>query len=91
MMQLAYEKLCREQKLSIMAQDLKTLAFVLDNRAREKLRGESKSGNESDIILMQAREELETIQVQQPPREELGIDHCFMIAAPENKSPNFEH
>lgn len=88
MMQLAYEKVYREQKLSKMAQDLKTLAFVLDSRAREKLRAEGKSGNESDIILTQIREEIKTAQTQQ---EELDTDHCFALAAPKKKGPNFEH
>ncbi|MEW4467700.1 hypothetical protein AB1K62_07715 [Parasphingorhabdus sp. JC815] len=91
MMQLAYEKVYEEENLSKMAQDLKTLAFVLDSRAREKMRGEGKSGNESDIILTQIREEMKIAQPQQASQEDLDIDHCFLLAAPENKGQNFEH
>ncbi len=88
MMQLAYEEVYRREKLSKMAQDLKTLAFVLDNRARETMRGEGKSGNESDVILTQTREEMSVLQKNQT---ELDIDHCFALAAPKKKEQNFEH
>ncbi len=88
MMQLAYEEVYRREKLSKMAQDLKTLAFVLDNRARETMRGEGKSGNESDVILTQTREEM---SVRQKNQTELDIDHCFALAAPKKKEQNFEH
>ncbi|GAB5483267.1 MAG: hypothetical protein Pars92KO_30240 [Parasphingorhabdus sp.] len=87
-MQLAYEEVYRREKLSKMAQDLKTLAFVLDNRARETMRGEGKSGNESDVILTQTREEM---SVRQKNQTELDIDHCFALAAPKKKEQNFEH
>ncbi len=88
MMQLAYEEVYRREKLSKMAQDLKTLAFVLDNRARETMRGEGKSGNESDVILTQIREEM---SIRQKNQSELDIDHCFALAAPKKKEQNFEH
>lgn len=88
MMQLAYEEVYRREKLSKKAQDLKTLTFVLDSRAREVMRAEGKSGNESDIILTQIREELSGKAKSQPA---LDIDHCFALAAPKKKDQNFEH
>lgn len=91
MLQLAYETVYAREKLSKTAQDLKTLAFVLDNRAREKMRGEGKSGSESDIILTQTREEMRALEQDPSKQAALDIDHCFALAAPEKKAQNFEH
>lgn len=91
LMQLAYEKVYEEQKLSKMAQDLKTLAYVLDSRAREKMRAEGKSGNESDVVLTLIREEMKAAKAQQGEQPELDTDHCFTLAAPDKKGQNFEH
>ncbi len=91
MMQLAYEQVYHREKLSKMAQDLKTLAFVLDNRAREKMRGEGISGSESDIILTQTREEMKALEQNPGLEPTLDIDHCFALAAPKKKEQNFEH
>lgn len=91
MMQLAYEQVYHREKLSKMAQDLKTLAFVLDNRAREKMRGEGMSGSESDIILTQTREEMKALEQNPGLEPTLDIDHCFALAAPKKKEQDFEH
>ncbi len=91
MLQLAYETVYSREKLSKTAQDLKTLAFVLDSRAREKMRGEGKSGSESDIILTQTREEIRAMEQDPNKQAALDIDHCFALAAPEKKEQNFEH
>ncbi|MEP2101467.1 MAG: hypothetical protein ABJP02_02435 [Parasphingorhabdus sp.] len=91
MLQLAYETVYAREKLSKKAQDLKTLAFVLDSRAREKMRGEGKSGSESDIILTQLREEIRASELDPSKQSALDIDHCFALAAPEKKGQNFEH
>lgn len=91
LMQMAYEDVYQQEKLSKMAQDLKTLAFVLDSRARDQMRDEGKSGNESDIILTLIREELEADQAQQTGQRELDVDHCFTLAAPDKKVQSFEH
>ena len=56
MLQLAYEEVYGREGLSKTAQDLKTLAAVLDSRARDKMRAEGLSGLESDILLTQSRE-----------------------------------
>ena len=91
MLQLAYEEVYQREKLSKMAQDLKTLAFVLDSRAREKMRSEGMSGHESDIILTQTRVEMADLQDNETGGTALDIDHCFALAAPDNKGQNFEH
>lgn len=94
MLQLAYEEVHKREGLSKTAQDLKTLAAVLDSRARDQLRAEGLSGSESDIILTQARE---TMLADAREREALGLgsdldfDHCFVLAAPEQKEPRNEH
>lgn len=94
MLQLAYEEVHKREGLSKTAQDLKTLAAVLDSRARDQLRAEGLSGSESDIILTQGREAMLADARQ---REALGqgsnldIDHCFVLAAPEEKQPRNEH
>ena len=72
--------------LSKTAQDLKTLAFVLDSRAREKMRGEGLSGNESDIVLTQLREQMMADAIakeSQGQSSDLDFEHCFALAAPE--------
>ncbi|MEH6758006.1 MAG: hypothetical protein V7676_10870 [Parasphingorhabdus sp.] len=91
MLQLAYEEVYEREKLSKMAQDLKTLAFVLDSRAREKMLREGMSGNESDIILTQTRIEMAGLQDDESEETALDIDHCFALAAPDKKGQNLEH
>jgi len=94
MLQLAYEEVYKREGLSKTAQDLKTLAAVLDSRARDQMRAEGLSGSESDIILTQVRE---TMLADARQREALGqgsdldFDHCFVLAAPEQKEPRNEH
>jgi len=94
MLQLAYEEVHNREGLSKTAQDLKTLAVVLDSRARDKMRAEGLSGQESDILLTQSREamladakKLET----KGQGSDLDFDHCFFLAAPEEKQPRNEH
>ena len=94
MLQLAYEEVHKREGLSKTAQDLKTLAAVLDSRARDQLRAEGLSGSESDIILTQGREAMLADARQ---RQSLGqgshldFDHCFVLAAPEQKEPANDH
>jgi len=94
MLELAYREVYGREGLSKTAQDLKTLASVLDNRAREMLRGEGRSGNESDIILTQLREDmLAEAKVTEGAGEssDLDFDHCFSLAAPKDKQRKPEH
>jgi len=94
MLQLAYEEVHKREGLSKTAQDLKTLAAVLDSRARDQLRAEGLSGQESDIVLTQSRE---AMLADARKRESLGqgadldFDHCFVLAAPEDRQPSNEH
>ncbi|VAW01441.1 hypothetical protein MNBD_ALPHA04-716 [hydrothermal vent metagenome] len=94
MLQLAYEEVYAREKLSKTAQDLKTLAFVLDSRAREEMRNQGMSGNESDVELLQIREKIVgEAKIKEPKGQssDLDFDHCFELAAPEPKDQKFEH
>lgn len=92
MLQLAYDQVYAREKLSKTAQDLKTLAFVLDNRAREGLKKNGYSGTESDIILTRIREEMQnTDPSSNAGTGDLDIDHCFTLAAPKPKDQKIEH
>jgi hypothetical protein len=94
MLQLAYEEVHNREGLSKTAQDLKTLAAVLDSRARDQLRAEGLSGQESDILLTQSREALLSDAKKRASMgkgSDLDFDHCFVLAAPEEKQPRNEH
>ncbi|WP_417620527.1 hypothetical protein [Parasphingorhabdus sp.] len=94
MLQLAYDEVHDREGLSKTAQDLKTLAAVLDSRARDKMRAEGLSGQESDILLTQSRE---AMLADSKERESMGqgsnldFEHCFTLAAPEDKQRKYEH
>ncbi|MEQ8743558.1 hypothetical protein [Parasphingorhabdus sp.] len=94
MLQLAYEEVHSREGLSKTAQDLKTLATVLDSRARDQMRAEGLSGQESDILLTQSREAMLADAKQKESLgqgSDLDFDHCFLLAAPEEKQPRNEH
>ncbi len=94
MLQLAYEEVHNREGLSKTAQDLKTLAAVLDSRARDKMRAEGLSGQESDILLTQSREAMlaDAKKLEKKGQgSDLDFDHCFFLAAPEEKQPRNEH
>ncbi|ASK88793.1 hypothetical protein [Sphingorhabdus sp. SMR4y] len=94
MLQLAYEEVHDREGLSKTAQDLKTLAAVLDSRARDQMRAEGLSGPESDILLTQSREALLAEARQREARGQgsnLDFEHCFTLAAPEDKQRKYEH
>lgn len=94
MLQLAYEEVHDREGLSKTAQDLKTLASVLDSRARDQMRAEGLSGQESDILLTRSRE---AMLAEARERESAGqgsnldFEHCFTLAAPEDKQRKYEH
>lgn len=93
-MELAYREVHGREGLSASAKDLKTLASVLDDRARKQLLSQGKSANESDRILGEARDGFAAASAE---RAEQGLtdptdyDHCFDLAAPEPQegSPHF--
>lgn len=90
MVELAYREVYGREGLSKTAQDLKTLAYVLDNRAREALKAAGYSGTEGDIILTQLREEMLAEAKKKESAGEssdLDFDHCFKLAAPKDKTP----
>ena len=90
MVELAYREVYDREGLSKTAQDLKTLAFVLDNRAREALKADGYSGNESDILLTQLREEmLSDAKTKEAAGKssDVDFDHCFKLAAPKDNTP----
>jgi len=94
MVELAYREVYDREGLSKTAQDLKTLAYVLDNRAREDLKANGYSGTESDIILTQLREEmLAEAKAKEGAGQssDLDFDHCFKLAAPKDKTPKSQH
>lgn len=94
MVELAYREVHGREGLSKTAQDLKTLAYVLDSRAREALKAEGYSGNESDIILTQLREEMladAKVKEKAGKSSDLDFDHCFKLAAPKDKTPKNAH
>lgn len=94
MLQLAYDEVHDREGLSKTAQDLKTLAAVLDSRARDQMRAEGLSGSESDILLTRSRE---SMLAEAKERESAGLgsnldfEHCFTLAAPEDKQRKYEH
>lgn len=94
MLQLAYDEVHGREGLSKTAQDLKTLAAVLDSRARDRMRAEGLSGSESDILLTRSRE---SMLAEAKERESAGLgsnldfEHCFTLAAPEDKQRKYEH
>jgi hypothetical protein len=94
MLELAYREVYRREGLSKTAQDLKTLAAVLDNRAREKLRAEGYSGNEGDILLTTLREKMlgdARAQESKGQSSDLVFEHCFKLAEPKEKAQKRDH
>lgn len=94
MLQLAYEEVYEREGLSRTAQDLKTLAAVLDSRARDRMRAEGRSGHESDIMLTQVREAMladDRKRAALKQKSDLDFEHCFTLAAPEDKGRKYEH
>jgi len=94
MVELAYREVYGREGLSKTAKDLKTLATVLDNRAREALKADGYSGNESDIILTTLREKMlkeAKEKESQGISSDLDFDHCFKLAAPKDKTPRSDH
>lgn len=84
-MALAYDEVFAREGLSSTAKDLKTLATVLESRARAKLREEGNSGNESDIILgtlkAQLADEAVTLEAE-GKSPNLDYEYCFELAEP---------
>ncbi len=69
--------------------DMKTLASVLDSRARKQLTEQGKSGNEADVIMGTAREVIAADEAAGVAGR-IDIAHCFTLAAPE-PDPHLPH
>ena len=83
---LAYDRVYRDEGLTPKARDLKTLAFVLDSRARDAMRARGLSGTERDAALVAVREDVRAAE-EAGSAPAYDIDHCFALAAPEDKAP----
>lgn len=94
LLQLAYDEVYAREGLSPVAKDLKTLAFVLESRAREQYLADGYSGSESDVLLTNLRETLRA-EAQARAAQGLGdnvdFDHCFTLAAPKPKESSGPH
>jgi hypothetical protein len=86
--QLAYEEVKGREGDSTTARDLKTLASVLESRARDEMRDEGLSGNEADAKLIETREAaIATEKARDPSDDSTDIDFeaCFNMAKPAEK------
>lgn len=82
---LAYDEVFAREGLSPAARDLKTLASVLDSRARDELRADGKSGNEIDFALDAIKNAIAADAVRQEAEgtvPNLDYDYCFELAKP---------
>lgn len=82
---LAYEEVYGREGLSPTAQDLKTLASVLESRARDEMRAEGLSGNEADQRMIETKEAM-FAKAMETESAGLGskfdFEYCFELAAP---------
>jgi len=77
---IAYDEVYAREGLSPAARDLKTLAGVLESRARDSMRDEGLSGNEADAKFIAARDRIGAEVSQGAP--DVDYDHCYDLAAP---------
>jgi hypothetical protein len=87
-LQLAFEEVQGREGDSATARDLKTLASVLESRARDAMRDEGLSGNEGDRRFTETRE---AIDAREQARDldddatDVDFEHCFTLARPTEK------
>ena len=93
MLQIAYEEVHDREGLSKTAQDLKTLATVLDSRARDKMRAEGLSGQESDILLTRAVKPCWLMPDRKKPgaKRPIWISNIASPCCPRRKGKQYEH
>lgn len=87
-LQLAYDEVQGREGDSPTARDLKTLATVLEARARDAMRDEGLSGNEADRRFIETREAIDARENAREPGEEatdVDFEHCFTLAKPADK------
>jgi hypothetical protein len=82
---LAYDEVFAREGLSPTARDLKTLASVLDSRARDQLRAEGKTGNDIDFTLDAVKNAIAADAAAleaEGKSPNLDYDYCFELAKP---------
>lgn len=86
--QLAYEEVKGREGDSSTARDLRTLASVLESRARDDMRDEGLSGNEADAKLIETREAAIARETARDPGDDatdIDFETCFNMAKPAEK------
>ena len=86
--QLAHDEVKGREGDSATARDLKTLASVLESRARDEMRDEGLSGNEADARFIKARESAiaaEAVRDTDETATDIDFEHCFNLARPAEK------
>lgn len=84
-LEIAYDTVFAREGLSKTAQDMQTLAAVLESRSRDELRAAGYSGNEADAELVLTKEQLlDEAALADAKGQALDFDyeHCFELAAP---------
>lgn len=85
---LAYEEAKAREGETTTARDLKTLATVLESRARDEMRDEGLSGNEADQRFIETREAIVKAESARDPEgdsPDIDFEHCFELAKPPAK------
>jgi hypothetical protein len=87
-MQLAFEEVKTREGDTATARDMKTLATVLESRARDEMRDEGLSGNEADQRFIETREAIdarEKARGADDDASDIDFEHCFNLAKPVEK------
>lgn len=87
-LQLAHDEVKNREGDSAAARDLKTLATVLESRARDEMRDEGLSGNEADQRFIESREAIdarEKARAADDDAADIDFEHCFNLARPAEK------
>lgn len=87
-LQLAFDEVSGREGDSATARDLKTLATVLESRARDEMRDEGLSGNEADRRFIETREAIDAREKARDPEDDatdIDFEHCFDLARPAEK------
>lgn len=87
-LQLAFDDVSSREGDSATARDLKTLATVLESRARDEMRDEGLSGNEADRRFIETREAIdarEKARSDEDDATDIDFEHCFNLARPAEK------
>lgn len=85
---LAYDEVTAREGDTSTARDLKTLAAVLESRARDAMRDEGLSGNEADQRLIETREAIVARERARAPDDQasdIDFETCFDLAKPADK------